>query len=1487
MPKWATDNASTSAQEAKKDQEEERSSSKRKETKKAITTQSASTRKASTKGKNKSTSAPTPRTAGGKASSVGSSKKKQNERVDIPSKRVSSSTKQQRALSSLTRPVPPPSLPVSTTVSKSNTTTTRKRTSTSERGLKGQPLPFTASTKPIGTRKFKQKTPEKVDGSDDEEDGEWDEHGIHWQPKVRPLKSEGAQLHLTKTIAKTDEIATKEWTEDTPVARRKQIPSSTPPLTGLRTPATLTQILFGHQTGGIQGQPVERRDLSNHQPSPLEHKQRAAQQEPLFLSKSPTITASPQPSPSAPPAAQPRHESPGYEYDYEEFQESPIARPPEPCGLDDSTTEDEDDEPMPIILPPPAFLSFKRSHSSQYRSTSFSIQDSSSIAFPPSRQPTYRSGGLSYQGATPDGYVIVPNSDTQVTHAPDHQAQPSLLADSFPPIDNRPASRSKSSRRQNKTYGKGRSHAFQHGVPLPRRTDPSQRLTSPLLPRAQSPPPSPDSYRGAKRRGSTSVWPDDGITYGNHVPGSFVVPDHDSPAARRARKKHKFVRNGPPPEARRKGVIIEWAESPGSPRWRRRRSDSPQIPLTKAFELAQSQGEVKYKRKSHLDKKRMKRQRRRELERRKDQRERRTNPVLELQKGDGVADRVDHWIQNVAQTLKYPRRTGTKVHRKLKRIPGWALKPIDTVRFEDYAEKWKQNLQTSGQPSKSRSSASRSSKGFIGGRVEELISAGRKAKYEHAIRNPHKRSKVKPNPAYVGTLKMTRLSPSPDISDLDDEIDDDSTRPLLQSHGNTRAAKAAKRVLKLSFSKSGHGRKEKRHPSEAATPQTSGRDGPGGADDTNVLGHDFANRSFPRRERRQGMPQAFRPPSQATTARGTPDLSERHSPVELSESPPNLPEPTQKELALRQPEQNSFAHRRPAPHMAHNVAKNGANDGQSTGTNATSATGQEAHPDISGQGDERPSEVLRSLASLINPQAQSTAGQRQTSLGVSSCQSLRQPGSAATNMGAQVQGVSANQAYEDIGHFPSREPPHMPATGRASVDAPDALNVSPTMVQPSATHSSGEQHRSTSSSNTHMTGFQFTEHLIAKPLPVEVARDIGHTFVEEQSKPSKTKTRAERDSARAKRVLEKRKREQRQTQLNFEPVDRSKKNHSSVPTIVPPDAIGPDLIEITRRREPFVAIMQSKSAPTRPSLATATTRAGVETTRTYGSKRNSTGQKLDICLPRHGAGTSSRSTHPKDIEDVPGWSNVMGISEAVTAPFKPPSQNPNPSTPYRTLPPQAQAQPTLTQDIPMSLVPTELSTQMPPAAQRGPLSTRLQDFWAETTATVTGVDEMTKMGRVKDWRSKSSRAGRGLGLGGSTAHQTFENDVADGRIEGSKRYKSSRVPAMVGETSKRASSAAKKSGHDDGTTSRSRWNNGDSSSRGAMMDRETTAKKYKTGTGGESLKQSWGGDASNRGLGHGQGNRSKSKSKRDNGRSERGKRYLSAADYFGSDEEGF
>ncbi|OCF33291.1 hypothetical protein I316_05032 [Kwoniella heveanensis BCC8398] len=1371
-----------------------------------------------------------------------------------PAKHIqaTSPSKPRHSLSSLVKPAPPPFLGAASLASKNKRASTSKSAPTG-----GNALPFTASTRPVGKRKFKEKSSAKAVSSGDEEEGEWDENKITWLKKAYP-STDTNKAKPASGNSKTDNEATvinvahRQSGQNTPNGKKLKIPSSTPPLTDLRTPAIATsaqaQALYEQQAHRANHRTAKRPEeirLPSHGlytdgTSPLAPKARFPQKEPLFLSKPPTVTASPDHQSLIPPPAQPVTSAMEYGVEEEtEVPRSPIARPREPSPLGWSTSEDEEDEPMPNLLPVPEFLSHKRSGTTSRR-RSLSLSYPSGV-LPPLRQPTHLIEAVTYQSAPSSHLVIIPNSEISATQAHEQSVDHSQAVQLSPSINGLAESKSKSSRRK-KTYGRGRTHAFQHGVPLPPHESHTQRRSPPCLPHEISRPSSPDSYRGAKRKGSTSVWPDEGVIYGDHVPDSFLVPDHQSLVGVE-RKRTKFVRNGPPPEARRKGVIfVQDPDSPGSPRWRKRGSAIPRIPLTDVFGFVQSQGEVKYKKKSHLEEKKSRRRRRRELERRKDQRERRTDPILELRKDNGVEERMDHWKQNVAETLRWHRRTGTKAHRKLKRIPGWALKPIDTVKYEDYVEQYKQNLHSSEQPAKSRSSASRSSKPQLGDRINELISAGRRSRYEDAIRHPHKRSKICARGTFPKLRLRRSLSPSSAESDLDDIVDG-SMIHNSRVRGPTKCATAAKRVLKLSLSKSDH--KRNNVSSETVTPRTSRQTTSDLGVAMNVLGHQSAIHHQLGVRRRNEMPLAFRPRS-SPALRGSPDCPEVYSRIQLSESPPNNHEPV---YQLPEQQQLGGSTVTSQPHgqiFLHDLTL-------LANSNTDNALPAGPHEPV-----ERPSEVLRSIARLVTPQtplpaSQNCATHRNAGLAAhcpAACQNpqlsedtIIQPSqrpaptegpevernhppvhpqaefantieplgppatqfdldTIVTNINAsqlerldglleqeEVERVSkrgssgqntsrninrsnaetvsakpqvqpepkaSNQA--DVQRLGARQTSLAPAD-RQSLAVSHVRNLSPTSVQPSvAQHSGQSKHNSRSSSSARMTGFQFTQQLITKPLPIEVARDIGNTFIPEPSK-SSAKTRAGRDSARARRVAEKRKREKRQTQLTFEPAEELDKDEENA--FVPVIDKEPDLIDMTSRQKASVITKpSSEPGPGRHSAMKCGERVPAEMS--HGDRRTRTAQGLDIGLPRQQNRVSRR---PKErAETGVGRDAIMTeANQAITAAFKPPSHDP--SHPYRF---RSQPQHPPTECPAPSLIPTEVSTQLPPCAQPERLSRgHLREIWAEPTK----VSEMDKIGRVKEWRTKSPRAGRSEV--GSKPKTDIEHDENDEHA--SKRFKPSRV----------------------------------------------------------------------------------------------------------------
>ncbi|WWC66466.1 uncharacterized protein I206_100368 [Kwoniella pini CBS 10737] len=391
--------------------------------------------------------------------------------------------------------------------------------------------------------------------------------------------------------------------------------------------------------------------------------------------------------------------------------------------------------------------------------------------------------------------------------------------------------KSKSTFRKTRRYGKGRSHAFQHGLPLPLvATSQSGALTPPPAPPVRS------SYRGAKRKGSTSFWRDPSCSP-DAVDAFDQLNDRhqeDFPDHIPIRKKRKtYARNGPAPNERLLGLFGEDENEP--PRYRHKRGKTPRLRLTKTFRLPESENED-----LDSDTQAMNRDERRRKRRKKAINKRHNiiaeeGPQLHLTQDRLCQDRVKQYVQKVAQTLPTPKRplrdikaVRQRSYKKMLGEPRHASKPIDTISWTDYKARYRPPLQPLNESTSSNSRPSHSDR--LGERVSELIAAGRKARLEVSIRKQRPVTRD-----FTPKLPLAALNPSQEDPQNDDAIRVEPNLPSRKRGSSLGLPVLPQNQYKLNFTN-----KDKAYIPKSTNTDTSRSENPSHSirlGDFDVLGH--------------------------------------------------------------------------------------------------------------------------------------------------------------------------------------------------------------------------------------------------------------------------------------------------------------------------------------------------------------------------------------------------------------------------------------------------------------------------------------------------------------------------------------------------------------------------------------------------------------------------------------------------------------------------
>ncbi|WWC58515.1 uncharacterized protein I303_101058 [Kwoniella dejecticola CBS 10117] len=532
----------------------------------------------------------------------------------------------------------------------------------------------------------------------------------------------------------------------------------------------------------------------------------------------------------------------------------------EPARL---STTDEDDESRKI--PPPSFLS-RRAEAERVRTAQEQLEREQTAARNESRRI-----GL-------DNDILVPSSDIE-------NSQPQQIRHfgiGITPFANgvyteSTKGRSKSTSRKTKTYGNGRSHAYQHGHPLP--------LAARSQSVALSPPPQiQSSYRGAKRKGSTTFWRDPSFSpdaVDAFEPLQQGESELDSDHVPLRKKRNTYARNGPAPDERILGLFEEDENEP--PRYRRKRGKTPRVPVTRAFRYRDSEDEGYDSAQEHLEREKRRRKRRKSAIVKRHRFETEGHPQLHLTQATACQYRVDEYARKVAQILptpKKPLKASTAARqRSYKRTlgdPRYSSKPISTISFSEYKAKYRPPLAPISESNSPSTRSRPSHKDKMGGRVEELISAGRKARLEQAIRK--QRSVTRD---FTPKLPLKALDPSQEDPQKIDQIDVEHARPHRNKAQHLGSSGIPHAKYRLPFTS-----KDKEYPStntNTSRSENSSNSVPTAPiADIEVLGH-IMYQPPSKVNRKKPMPPSFRPPTSQQVDRD--DESVDDSPVLQNDRP--------------------------------------------------------------------------------------------------------------------------------------------------------------------------------------------------------------------------------------------------------------------------------------------------------------------------------------------------------------------------------------------------------------------------------------------------------------------------------------------------------------------------------------------------------------------------------------------------------------------------
>ncbi|ORY29012.1 hypothetical protein BCR39DRAFT_505711 [Naematelia encephala] len=276
---------------------------------------------------------------------------------------------------------------------------------------------------------------------------------------------------------------------------------------------------------------------------------------------------------------------------------------------------------------------------------------------------------------TPIGPILL-SPDTQVGSSPIQTKSKNL----------------RSKRHKVKTYSKRRRHSYQHGVYDTR--DPAQRLG--FLSN------SPTPYRGLKRKGSTSAWPEEET----QVNLQDSQDQQEKPLVKRARGR----RNGEWPENRAKGLFTNTPPDPN-----RQRQAEVMRPFTTVFDVGQIPRRVRSplydpdfdplerqsraSRRSHKSRGRFHERRFDVLSTQEDLIRTPHQPQLHMRSNiddedDEIIDHEDVYMSKLGRRFRpdqlVPRPKQPRRDRGTKTVPTLACRPLRTIKFADY----KQQLMT-------------------------------------------------------------------------------------------------------------------------------------------------------------------------------------------------------------------------------------------------------------------------------------------------------------------------------------------------------------------------------------------------------------------------------------------------------------------------------------------------------------------------------------------------------------------------------------------------------------------------------------------------------------------------------------------------------------------------------------------------------------------------------------------------------------------------
>ncbi|WWC86127.1 uncharacterized protein L201_000998 [Kwoniella dendrophila CBS 6074] len=725
-------------------------------------------------------------------------------------------------------------------------------------------------------RKGKEKEKEK---EDEQDDGEYNEHGF-WIPAPKPPKAPASENHDTPVLDDVDVVSLEKEGQATPTykskgkGRGKQVPDSSPspPPTKLKTPALARsvadpKITQAQETPLPPPLPLPQNRGPRNKKDPhflldrtaredinrqLKHhaQDKVVQQEPLFL---------PNLSPDTVESDHPPQILQNEETEEDENVESPVERPVTRRSITRersyraNTDEDYDTEPGGGI-PPPSFLVRRREMEQAKIAKKRSDKEEKHRGRHSSRTP---------QPASAETTELVPCSDDEAPLPTRH-----FGIEITPFVDNSPSPhskrKSKPSSRKTKRYGKGRSHAYQHGYPLLYGKEKSSTLTPPP-PLAEK-----SSYRGAKRKGSTSGWIDNDPSSDSNDEEDGVAAlyawDHGE-RSRTGKKKKRWTRNGPPPDQRLLGLFGEDEDQPH--RFRHKRGRTPKFRVSEVLRLNEYERGQYNEDDDDDDGFDHDAERRRKKRRKKDIVKRhhvaaKNQPKLNMTRNNSCQARVTGYLEKVGQTLTLPKRplhdskaVRGKSYKRMQGVPLYACKPIDTISYTDYVKRYKEDPPSKSESNSSKSNPSNPHREQLGRRIDELLAAGRKSRFERGIRRQRPITRdITPR------LPLVTLKPSQDDPQILDAIDVEPSKPINRRRRGSSLGNplVPKNVPRLRFTKDEPPSNDGNDRTETGTnTNTNSRsiESSEPRDAASVLGHLFPIQTSKSPKKRE-MPQAFR-----------------------------------------------------------------------------------------------------------------------------------------------------------------------------------------------------------------------------------------------------------------------------------------------------------------------------------------------------------------------------------------------------------------------------------------------------------------------------------------------------------------------------------------------------------------------------------------------------------------------------------------------------